>query len=50
MTGFIHNLGKKGFRDPSIEVKGDWPVIIEFSKNQLEKLTPVVPKIVKNGT
>jgi translation initiation factor 3 subunit D len=27
-------------------VRGDWPVIIEFSKNQLEKLNPVVPTLV----
>ena len=43
MTGFVHNLGKKGYRDPSIEVRGDWPVIIELSKNQMEKLNPVTP-------
>ena len=41
MNGYIHQLGKKGFREPSIDVKGDWPVIIELSKNQLEKLNPV---------
>lgn len=39
-------LGKKGFRDQSIEVRGDWPVIVEFSKNQLEKLNPVTPTLV----
>lgn len=41
VNGYIHQLGKKGFREPSIDVKGDWPVIIELSKNQLEKLNPV---------
>ena len=46
VTGYIHQLGKKGFRESSIDVKGDWPVIIELSKNQLEKLNPVTPTLV----
>lgn len=41
-------LGKKGFRDQSIEVRGDWPIIVEFSKNQLEKLNPVTPTLISN--
>ncbi len=43
----MHQLGKKGYREPSIEVRGDWPVLIEFSKNQLDKLNPVVPNMVE---
>eukprot|EP00347_Sterkiella_histriomuscorum_P018459 403345439 len=39
--GFVHNFGKRGFREASIEIRGDWPVIEELSKNQLEKLNPV---------
>ena len=39
--GYMHNFGKRGYRDPSIEIRGDWPVIEELSKNQLEKLNPV---------
>ena len=39
-------MGKKGFRDQSIEVKGDWPIITEFSKNHLEKLNPLTPAVV----
>lgn len=29
-----------------MDVRGDWPVIIELSKNQLEKLNPVTPTLV----
>ena len=46
MTGFVHQLGKKGYRDQSIDVRGDWPVLFEFSKNQLEKLNPITPSSV----
>jgi translation initiation factor 3 subunit D len=49
VTGFVHNLGKKGFREPSIEVRGDWPVIIELSKNQLEKLNSVNPTFISTA-
>lgn len=37
----MHNFGKRGFREASIEIRGDWPVIEELSKNQLEKLNPI---------
>jgi hypothetical protein len=35
---------KRGFRDPSIEVKSDWPTIAEIGKITLEKITPIVVK------
>ena len=43
--GFIHQFGKKGFREASIEIRGDWPVIAELSKNQLDKLNPIAPTL-----
>jgi hypothetical protein len=36
--------GKRGFREPSIEVKSDWPLINENAKSQLEKLTLIEVK------
>lgn len=29
-------------------MRGDWPIIVEFSKNQLEKLNPVTPTLLIN--
>ncbi len=29
-------------------MRGDWPIIVEFSKNQLEKLNPVTPTLLTN--
>jgi len=44
VTGHVHQWqGKRGLRDPSIEVKNDWPMISEMSKNHLEKLNPIQP-------
>lgn len=39
-------MGKKGFREASKEVRGDWPIIEEFSKNHLEKLNPINPALL----
>jgi len=33
--------GRKGFREASIEIRSDWPVVEELSKNQLEKANPL---------
>jgi len=46
MNAYNYQFGKKGFREPSIEVRGDWPVIAELSKNQLEKLGPIQPGLI----
>lgn len=40
--GFVHQWqGRKGFREASIEIRSDWPVVEELSKNQLEKANPL---------
>ena len=40
---------KRGLREPSIEIKTEWPTIVEISRPHIDKLPGLTPALIKTA-